>query len=91
MHLHSSLLCWKLKLIDSLAHDSGRSSVCAEYDYPKGSVIPTVKKEIHRYSSQYSARLRAHPNDLIVKLIELPVNRRLRRHLPNDLPTTFLV
>jgi hypothetical protein len=52
--------------------------------------IPTVK-EVRRYSSQYSARLSAHPNDLIVNLIELPDNRRLRRHLPNDLPTTFLV
>jgi hypothetical protein len=49
--------------------------------------IPTVKEEIRRYSSQYSARLSAHPNDLIVDLIELPDNRRLRRHLPNDLPT----
>jgi hypothetical protein len=28
-----------------------------------------------------------HPNDLIVNLIELPDNRRLRTHLPNDLPT----
>jgi hypothetical protein len=53
--------------------------------------IPTVKEEIRRYSSQYSARLSAHPNDLIVNLIELPDNRRLQRHLPNDLPTRFLV
>jgi hypothetical protein len=53
--------------------------------------IPTVKEEIRRYSSQYSARLSAHPNDLIINLIELPDNRRLRRHLPNDLPTRFLV
>jgi hypothetical protein len=53
--------------------------------------IPTVKEEIRCYSSQYSARLSAHPNDLIVNLIELPDNRRLRRHLPNDLPTRFLV
>jgi hypothetical protein len=30
--------------------------------------IPTVKEEICRYSSQYSARLSAHPNDLIVNL-----------------------
>jgi hypothetical protein len=52
---------------------------------------PTVKEEIHRYSSQYSARLSAHPNDLIVNLIELPDNTRLQRHLPNDLPTRFLV
>jgi hypothetical protein len=53
--------------------------------------VPTVKEEIRRYSSQYIARLSAHPNDLIVNLIELPDNRRLRRHLPNDLPTRFLV
>jgi hypothetical protein len=53
--------------------------------------IPTVKEEIRCYSSQYSARLSAHPNDLIVNLSELPDNRRLRRHLPNDLPTRFLV
>jgi hypothetical protein len=52
--------------------------------------IPTVKEEIRRYSSQYSARLSAHPNDLIINLNELPDNRRLRRHLPNDLPTRFL-
>jgi hypothetical protein len=53
--------------------------------------IPTVKEEIRRYSSQYSARSSANQNDLIVNLIELPDNRRLRRHLPNDLPTRFLV
>jgi hypothetical protein len=52
--------------------------------------IPTVKEEIHRYS-RYSACLSTHPNDLIVNLIELPDNRRLRRHLPNDLSTRFLV
>jgi hypothetical protein len=38
--------------------------------------IPTVKEELRRYSSQYSARLSAHPNDLIVNLIGLPDNRR---------------
>jgi hypothetical protein len=53
--------------------------------------IPTVREEICHYSSQYSARLSTHPNDLIVNLIELPDNRRLRRHLPNDLLTRFLV
>jgi hypothetical protein len=52
--------------------------------------LPTVKEEIRRYSSQYSARLSAHPNDL-VNLTELPDNRWLWRHLPNDLPTRFLV
>jgi hypothetical protein len=54
--------------------------------------IPTPKEEIlHRYSSWYGARLSAHPNDLTVSLIVLPDNRRLRRHLPNDLPTRFSV
>jgi hypothetical protein len=52
---------------------------------------PTVKEEIQHCSSQYSARLSAHPNDLTANLMELPDNRRLRRHLPNDLPTRFLV
>jgi hypothetical protein len=52
---------------------------------------PTVKEEIRRYSSQYSARLSTHPNYLIVNLIELPDNGRLRRHMPNDLPARFLV
>jgi hypothetical protein len=51
---------------------------------------PTVKEEIRCYSSQYSARLSAHPYDLRVNLIELPGNRLLQRHLPNDLPTRFL-
>jgi hypothetical protein len=37
--------------------------------------IPTVKAEIRRYSSQYRARLSAHPNDLTVNLIELPDNK----------------
>jgi hypothetical protein len=52
---------------------------------------PTVKEEIRRYSSQYSAGLSAHPNGLVVNLTEQPDNRRLRRHLPNYLPTRFLL
>jgi hypothetical protein len=53
--------------------------------------IPTVKEEIRRYSSQYSARLSENSNDLVVNLIELTDNRRLWRHLSNDLPIRFLV
>jgi hypothetical protein len=53
--------------------------------------IPTVKEEIQSYSSQQTARLSAHSNDLIANLMELPDNRRLQRHLPNDLPTRFLM
>jgi hypothetical protein len=37
--------------------------------------VPTVKEEIRCYSSQHSARLNAHPNDLTVNLIELPDNK----------------
>jgi hypothetical protein len=53
---------------------------------------PTVKEEIRRYSSQYNARLSAHPNGLTMNLMaQQDNNRRLQRHLPNDLPTRFLV
>jgi hypothetical protein len=51
----------------------------------------TIKEEICRYSSQYSARLSAHPDDLLMNLMEQPDNnKRLQRHLPNDLPARFL-
>jgi hypothetical protein len=50
---------------------------------------PTIKEEIHHYSSQYSAHLSVYPNDLVVNLMTEPDNRRLQRHLPNDLPTRF--
>jgi hypothetical protein len=53
--------------------------------------VLTVKEEIRHYSSQYSALLSVNPNGLVVNLMKLPVSRRLRRHLPNDLPTRFLV
>jgi hypothetical protein len=44
--------------------------------------MPTVKEEIRHYSSHYSLRL-------ILPLLEPPEHRRLRRLLPNDLPTRF--
>jgi hypothetical protein len=50
---------------------------------------PAVKEEIRHYSSQYIVRLSVHPNDLVVNLMAQPDKRRLRRHLPNDLPTRF--
>jgi hypothetical protein len=50
---------------------------------------PTVKEKIHHYSSQYNARLSVHPNNLVVNLMTQPNNRRLRGHMPNNLPTTF--
>jgi hypothetical protein len=46
---------------------------------------PEFKEEICCHSSQYSAHLSAHPNNLIVNLMEPPEDRRLQRHLPTDL------
>jgi hypothetical protein len=53
--------------------------------------MTSVKEEIRHYSNQYSDHLTTHPNDQILTLMELPGNRRLRRHVPNDLPNRFLV
>jgi hypothetical protein len=36
---------------------------------------PTVKEETRHYSSQYSARLSVHPNDLAVNLMAQPDKR----------------
>jgi hypothetical protein len=71
-----------------------RKSVDAPWHVPNMVIrrdlqTPTVREEIRRYSSQYSARLSAHPNGLVVNLTEHPNSRRLRKHLPNDLPTRF--
>jgi hypothetical protein len=49
------------------------------------------KKSAATALNQYSVRLSAHPNDLIVNLTELPDNRRLRRHLPNELVIVVFV
>jgi hypothetical protein len=47
--------------------------------------MPTVKEEIRHYSSHYSLRLSAHPNDILLTLREPPEHRRLS----NDLSTRF--
>jgi hypothetical protein len=53
--------------------------------------IPSVKEAISHCSSHYSARLTAHPNGILLTLLEPPERKRLRRHLPNGLPTRFMV
>jgi hypothetical protein len=53
--------------------------------------IPPVKEEIQRLSSQYSAGLNSHPNLLTANVKKQPRNRRLRRILPTELPTRFLL
>jgi hypothetical protein len=62
-------------------------------DAPWYVSITVIRRDLQicRYSCRYSARLSTHPNDLLVNLMELPDNRRLRKHLPNYLPTRFLV
>jgi hypothetical protein len=45
---------------------------------------PSIKEEIQRLSSQYSARLNSNPNLLTATLKKRPTNRRLRCILPPD-------
>jgi hypothetical protein len=53
--------------------------------------MPSAKEEICRYSNQYSTRLTTHPSDQILTFLEIPGNRSLRRHEPNDLANRILV
>jgi hypothetical protein len=53
--------------------------------------MTSVKEEICRLSYQYCIPLTTHPNDQILTLMEIPGNRRLRRHVLNDLPKRFLL
>lgn len=53
--------------------------------------IPTVQEEISRLSSKYRSRLNTHINQEVSQLSTPPPLRRLRRHLPHDLPNRFLV
>jgi hypothetical protein len=76
---HSSLSFCRIK--STTARDVKHLITCKLPRYVPNTVIlsdlqiPTVKEEIRRYSSQYSARLSAHPNDLVVNLMELPDNK----------------
>ena len=47
--------------------------------------IPTIRDEIARLSSNYKARIQAHPN----KLFEKRGPGRLHPHSPADLPSRF--
>jgi hypothetical protein len=50
--------------------------------------LPSVKDEICCLSHR-PTRLTTHPNDQVLVLLTLPGPWRLRRHLPNDLPSRF--
>jgi hypothetical protein len=53
--------------------------------------IPTAQNKISHYSYQYSKRLSMHPKELILIRKEPPETRRLRGHLPIDLPNRFML
>jgi hypothetical protein len=71
-----------IEMLERFQSQTLRMIVDASWDVPntvfrRDLRIPTVKKETHRYSSQYSARLSAYPNDQVVNLMGLPDSRRL--------------
>jgi hypothetical protein len=77
--------------IYDLALDCRRALHVPNTAIRRDPLTPTVKEEISHYISQYSARLSAHPNNQIMKLMAQLDNRRTRRHIANDLPTIFQV
>jgi hypothetical protein len=57
--------------IEGFAHDMDSPWYVPSAVIRRDLKTPTAKEEIRRYSSQYSVRLSAHPNDLLVNLMEL--------------------
>jgi hypothetical protein len=51
--------------------------------------VPSVKEEIRRLIAQYYVGLCIHPNLLATQLSRPSAFRRLRRHLPSELPHRF--
>jgi len=52
--------------------------------------IPTIRDEIKRLSTNYKAKIEAHPNKLTTSLLEKHGPGRLHRYLPFDLPHRFI-
>jgi hypothetical protein len=82
IHLWGTASTSNIDILDPFQSKASRMIVEAPWYVPNTVIrrdfqIPTAKEEIQRYSSQYSARLSAHPNDLVANLMELPGNRRL--------------
>jgi hypothetical protein len=59
------------------------------YRFTQNAQILTIKEEITRLSSKYSAGLNTHPNHLVTQLSNPPAFRRLRKLLPPNLPYRF--
>jgi hypothetical protein len=52
---------------------------------------PTVIEEIHRYSSHYSDRLSAHPNDLIANLKQQAIAKTPAKCSAYQIPSLIVV
>jgi hypothetical protein len=80
----AGFLCWwKSPAVSwSRPRCQGESPVGPLTNNQKGNLLLTLTA-----LNRVSARLSAHPNNVLVNLVEQPNdNRRLSRHLPNDLP-----
>jgi len=51
--------------------------------------IPTIREEITMFSTNHTAKLLTHPNELTSNLLIEQGPRRLKRYKPPDLPTRF--
>jgi hypothetical protein len=81
LHIYSWIILWgtastsSIEILERLRCKALRMIVDAPWYVPNMVILrdlqtPTNKEEIRRYSSQYSARLSANPNDLIVNLLD---------------------
>jgi hypothetical protein len=71
-----------IKILKHLQSKALRMIVDAPWYVPNTLVrrdlqIPSIKEEISHYSSHFSARLTAHPNDTLLTLLQTPEHRRL--------------
>jgi hypothetical protein len=85
-----------IEIIERFQSKAVRIIVDAPWYVPNNHIrrdlhMTSVKEEICHSSNQYYTRLTTHPNDQILTLMTIPGNRRLRRHVPSDLPGRFVL
>jgi hypothetical protein len=88
LNLVTTCLVVGIKNRDNIS-SSGRRIKITEYYGNDGHILTTIKEEITRLSSKYSAGLNTHPNHLVTQLSNPPAFRRLRKLLSFDLPYRF--
>jgi hypothetical protein len=96
IHLWGTASTSNLEILDRFQSKALRIIVDVPWYVPNTLIrldlqLTSVKEEISLISSLYNSRLTAHPNSLLPILIEPPERTRLRRNLPQDLPTRFIV